>query len=225
MSRSGTPKQTIAAHRADAAGRRLATPDIPNWAWTRNTATRVGVLRILKVFDEIQDLWPCSPSTARRSRLSAIVEAAMARNWEFMGHGFTHATCRRWRMSARTSARPPNVIAKATGKRPRGWLGPGLTETWDTPDLLKEEGYDYVATGCWTTSRSGSGTATKTSACRTHDERVAMMLIQHHRRRKYVRTGPDLAAARPPGIPSPSTDSMSADPRTAIYIMGVAPGT
>jgi peptidoglycan/xylan/chitin deacetylase (PgdA/CDA1 family) len=37
------------------------------------------------------------------------------------------------------------VIAKATGKPPRGWLGPGLTETWETPDLLAEEGYDYVA--------------------------------------------------------------------------------
>src|SRR5664279_3297039 len=37
------------------------------------------------------------------------------------------------------------VILQATGKRPRGWLGPGLTETWETPDILAEEGYDYVA--------------------------------------------------------------------------------
>ena len=37
------------------------------------------------------------------------------------------------------------VITRATGKPPRGWLGPGLTETWQTPDLLAEEGYDYVA--------------------------------------------------------------------------------
>ena len=37
------------------------------------------------------------------------------------------------------------VLERATGKRPRGWLGPGLTETWETPDILAEEGYDYVA--------------------------------------------------------------------------------
>ena len=37
------------------------------------------------------------------------------------------------------------ALEKATGKRPRGWLGPGLTETWETPDILAEEGYDYVA--------------------------------------------------------------------------------
>ena len=80
------------------------------------------------------------------------------------------------------------MIAKATGKRPRGWLGPGLTETWDTPDLLNEEGYDYVATGCWTTSRSGSGPRTTpivnvpyTQECND----VAMMLIQHHKASEY----------------------------------------
>jgi peptidoglycan/xylan/chitin deacetylase (PgdA/CDA1 family) len=27
----------------------------------------------------------------------------------------------------------------------RGWLGPGLTETWNTLDLLVEAGVDYVA--------------------------------------------------------------------------------
>jgi allantoinase len=37
------------------------------------------------------------------------------------------------------------LIAGITGKRPRGWLGPGLTETWETPDILKAAGYDYVA--------------------------------------------------------------------------------
>jgi allantoinase len=31
-----------------------------------------------------------------------------------------------------------------TGRKPRGWLGPGLTETWEAPDLLVEEGFDYV---------------------------------------------------------------------------------
>ena len=36
------------------------------------------------------------------------------------------------------------AIKQFTGKAPRGWLGPGLTETWETPDLLVEEGFDYV---------------------------------------------------------------------------------
>ncbi len=46
---------------------------------------------------------------------------------------------------ARRYPQGADAIAKATGKPPRGWLGPGLTETWQTPDVLVEEGYDYVA--------------------------------------------------------------------------------
>lgn len=35
-------------------------------------------------------------------------------------------------------------IEKAIGKRPRGWLGSGLIETWNTLDYLVEGGVDYV---------------------------------------------------------------------------------
>ena len=36
------------------------------------------------------------------------------------------------------------TIEQATGARPRGWLGSGLQETWDTLDHLAAEGCDYV---------------------------------------------------------------------------------
>ena len=45
---------------------------------------------------------------------------------------------------ATTSPAPPRRSREFTGRRPRGWLGPGLTETWETPDLLVEAGYEYV---------------------------------------------------------------------------------
>ena len=35
-------------------------------------------------------------------------------------------------------------IENFTGRRPRGWLSPGLRETVDTPDILKRKGIDYV---------------------------------------------------------------------------------
>jgi len=40
-----------------------------------------------------------------------------------------------------------DTIAAATGRRPRGWLGPGLAETFNTLDLLAEAGIEYV--GDW----------------------------------------------------------------------------
>ena len=80
------------------------------------------------------------------------------------------------------------AIKKATGQPPRGWLGPGLTETWETPDLLKEDGYDYVAD--WVLDDQPVWLKTRgkpivnipyTQECND----VAMMLIQHHKASEY----------------------------------------
>ena len=80
------------------------------------------------------------------------------------------------------------MIAQASGKPPRGWLGPGLTETWETPDLLVEEGYDYVCDWVLDDQPVWLKTRTKpivnvpyTQECND----VAMMLIQHHKASEY----------------------------------------
>jgi len=47
------------------------------------------------------------------------------------------------------------TIEQATGRRPRGWLGSGLTETYNTLDILAEDGVVYC--GDWnSTTSSGS---------------------------------------------------------------------
>ena len=40
-----------------------------------------------------------------------------------------------------------DTIEKFTGKRPVGWLGPGLTQTLETPDHLAAAGVKYI--GDW----------------------------------------------------------------------------
>jgi peptidoglycan/xylan/chitin deacetylase (PgdA/CDA1 family) len=85
-------------------------------------------------------------------------------------------------------AKTTEAIRAFTGKRPRGWLGPGLTETWDTPDILAEEGYDYVCD--WVLDDQPVVLNTRgrslvnipyTQECND----VAMMLIQHHKASEY----------------------------------------
>lgn len=80
------------------------------------------------------------------------------------------------------------VITDFVGRRPRGWLGPGLTETWETPDILDEEGYDYVCD--WVLDDQPVSLKTRkgsiinipyTQECND----VAMMLIQHHKASEY----------------------------------------
>jgi peptidoglycan/xylan/chitin deacetylase (PgdA/CDA1 family) len=163
------------------------TPDIPNWAW-HEYGNRVGFWRILKVFDEFKIPGVLAINGSALAAYPPIVEAAKARNWEFMGHGFTQRNMQKVENEREDIRKTADVIAKATGKRPRGWLGPGLTETWETPDLLKEEGYDYVADWVlddqpvWlrTTSRPIVNVP-YTQECND----VAMMLIQHHKASEY----------------------------------------
>jgi len=112
----------------------------------------------------------------------------LRRVWEFMGHGFTQRNMQKVENEREDIRKTADVIAAATGKRPRGWLGPGLTETWETPDLLKEEGYEYVADWVLDDQPVWLRTTTTpivnvpyTQECND----VAMMLIQHHKASEY----------------------------------------
>src|SRR5258708_35227811 len=89
------------------------------------------------------------------------------------------------RENTRTTA---DIIARVTGRRPRGWLGPGLTETWETPDILAEEGYQCVADWLlddqpvWLKTR-GKPIVSLPYTQECND--VAIMLVQHHQASEF----------------------------------------
>ena len=163
------------------------SPDIPNWAW-HEYGNRVGFWRLLKIFDDFKIPAALAINGSALAAYPAIVNAAKERHWEFMGHGFTQRNMQKVENEREDIRKTADVIAKATGKRPRGWLGPGLTETWETPDLLKQEGYDYVADWVLDDQPVWLKTTTTpivnipyTQECND----VAMMLIQHHKASEY----------------------------------------
>jgi len=163
------------------------SPDIPNWAW-HEYGNRVGFWRLLKTFDDFKLPAALAINGSAIAAYPAIVKAAQERNWEFMGHGFTQRNMQKVENEREDIRKTADVIEKATGKRPRGWLGPGLTETWETPDLLKQEGYDYVADWVLDDQPVWLKTTTApivnipyTQECND----VAMMLIQHHKASEY----------------------------------------
>src|SRR6202166_3633104 len=163
------------------------TPDIPNWCW-HEYGNRVGFWRMLEVFDDLRVPAVLAINGSAIARYGAIVEAAKERRWEFIGHGFSQKNMQKVADEAADIAKTSASIREATGKSPRGWLGPGLTETWDTPDLLAEAGYDYVCD--WVLDDEPTVLKTRgkplvnlpyTQECND----VAMMLIQHHKASEY----------------------------------------
>jgi len=162
-------------------------PDIPNWAW-HEYGNRVGFWRFIEVFDALSVPAVLAINGSALAAYPAIVRAAVDRNWEFIGHGFTQRNMQKVEDERADIRKTREVIAEATGQPPRGWLGPGLTETWDTPDLLVEEGYEYVADWVLDDQPVWLKTRTKpilnlpyTQECND----VAMMLIQHHKASEY----------------------------------------
>ncbi len=119
-------------------------PDLPNWAW-HEYGMRVGFWRLLEVLRH----FGVTPTLALNGRVCTsyprIAEAALGEGWEFMGHGFVQGPMHRLDDQRQAIRDTVQAIRDFTGSPPRGWESPGLTETLETPDLLREEGFLYVA--------------------------------------------------------------------------------
>lgn len=119
-------------------------PDIPNWTW-HEYGMRVGFWRIFELLKSKN----VTPTLATNGRVietyKRVAEAARDENWEFMGHGYIQRPMHKVDDQRQAIARTIAEIRAFTGKAPRGWESPGLTETFDTLDTLAEEGIEYVA--------------------------------------------------------------------------------
>ena len=162
-------------------------PDIPNWAW-HEYGNRVGFWRMLEVLDHFRIRAVLAINGSAIARYEPIVRAAIERGWEFIGHGFTQQSMQKVADERDDIRRTATAIHDVIGRPPRGWLGPGLTETWETPDLLVEEGFDYVCDWVLDDQPVWLKTRTRpivnlpyTQECND----VAMMLIRHHKASEY----------------------------------------
>lgn len=121
-------------------------PDALNYGW-RDYGARVGIWRTIESLDR----YAVRPSVLLNSAViehhPQIIAAGQERDWTWLAHGRTNSILHsgfgvdeeRHLLTEITDA-----IAEATGRRPLGWMGPGLTETHHTPELLAGLGYQYV---------------------------------------------------------------------------------
>ncbi len=162
-------------------------PDIPNWAW-HEYGNRVGFWRMLDVFDELKIPAVLAINGSAIRSYEPISRAALDRGWEFMGHGFGQKNMQKLENEREDIVKTREAVRAFTGRPPRGWLGPGLTETWETPDILMEEGFDYVADWVLDDQPVRLKTRTKPIVSVPYTQEcndVAMMLIQHHAAAEY----------------------------------------
>ena len=168
-------------------------PDFAHWAW-HEYGMRVGFWRMKKVLDDL-DI-KCSLFTNARvcTDYTRVAEEALKSGWEFVGHSYdqqpTHVEKDQRAMIQRTV----REIKAFTGKAPVGWLSPGLTETYYTPDYLAEAGIQYIADWviddepCEITTNYGNVLAMPYNV-EIND--IPMMMVQHHESSQWVQRAMD----------------------------------
>lgn len=135
-------------------------PDIPNYSWVEY-GMRVGMPRIMTMTGarnlpvsafmnaQVCDVYP------------ALSQAIVRAGWEMVGHGWFQQSLKQAEDETAVIRKCLDRLEAETGKKTRAWLGPGLGETEDTPDVLKAEGIEFLHDWtvddlpCWMRTKHG----------------------------------------------------------------------
>jgi allantoinase len=126
---------------------RTPHPDVQQYSY-RDYGNRVGFWRMLEVLDEFKIRCTTSLNLAVLDHYPQIRDAMVERDWDFMSHGVYNTqflnsyTEEQEREFYRDSI---ETLKRHTGKRLKGMLGPGISATERTPDLMAEAGLIYHA--------------------------------------------------------------------------------
>jgi allantoinase len=126
------------------------SPDPLNHGW-RDYGTRVGLWRIMDILDKHGMRASVLLNADVCRHYPEIIEEGNRRDWAWLAHGRNNSTLQSGMELEQERAYLTDVvdtIRQTTGKQPRGWLGPALSETFNTPDLLEELGLSYVCDWC-----------------------------------------------------------------------------
>jgi peptidoglycan/xylan/chitin deacetylase (PgdA/CDA1 family) len=123
-----------------------------------------------------------------------VAQAMLDAGWEFMGHGVVQGAMHLLPDQRAAIREAVDLLKRFTGKKPKGWLGPGLTETWETLDLLAQEGIEYISD--WVNDdqpypiRTTAGPIISVPYSLELND-IPMMVIQHHGSSEWLQRARD----------------------------------
>ncbi len=123
------------------------TPDFPNYTW-REYGQRVGIWRLLDLFDEMGAKASCTTNAVTFERRKAMTDAVLERGWELLAHNWEQGELltnfakdpeAERELVLRTLAQ----FEKYTGRKSAGWLSSSLRSTLNTAGVLAEQGCKF----------------------------------------------------------------------------------
>ncbi len=124
-----------------------AYPDYRHYT-SRDYGTRVGFYRLLDAFAKAGVRVSVAVNAAIADRYPQVIADIVAAGHEIIAHSTdmngTIATGLPIAEERALIAASLDTLERASGTRPRGWLSIARSESWNTPDLLREAGLRYT---------------------------------------------------------------------------------
>lgn len=137
-----------------------SVPDVPNFAWAEY-GLRVGMPRMFDAIASRGLTAGCSINADVVEVYESLARRVRDLGWEFIGHGMYQKQVQHEADEAALIAASLKKISDFTGEPVLGWLGPGLGESFETPDTLRRLGVEYLLDWvlddqpCWMTTAHG----------------------------------------------------------------------
>ena len=128
----------------------MLQPDVLNYAW-RDYGARVGIWRMMEIMERNGFKGSVTLNSEVCRHYPRIIEAGNELGWEWLGHGRSNSELINGQGEEEERKIIKSVvdtIREGTGTAPKGWLGPALTESHNTPDILAENGIEYLCDWC-----------------------------------------------------------------------------
>jgi peptidoglycan/xylan/chitin deacetylase (PgdA/CDA1 family) len=131
-------------------GTAMLAPDPLNYGW-RDYSVRVGIWRMMDLFDKYKIRPSCLINSDVCINYPDIIEEGNKRGWIWVAHGKNNSTFQAnmdYETEYKYLKEVVSVIEKCTKQKVNGWLGPALTETFNTPPILAKLGATYLLDWC-----------------------------------------------------------------------------
>ncbi|MGE0612756.1 MAG: polysaccharide deacetylase [Hyphomicrobiales bacterium] len=118
-------------------------PDYLNWSW-HEYGMRVAFWRIAELFKSHGIVPSASINSAVCAHYPRIADYCLNNGWEFLAHGVTQKPVHENPDEFAMIRQCLSEIESYTGRKPRGWASPGISQNEDSVDKLVRAGIEYA---------------------------------------------------------------------------------
>lgn len=127
-------------------GLTMPYPDYRHYT-NRDYGNRVGIFRILSLLDRYKVGGSVILNAAVAERYPSLVKEITSRKLEVVAHGLDMGHLHHGGLEREVESdlvkRTLDILQTIAGAPVKGWLSPGRSQSFNTPDILAEQGIDY----------------------------------------------------------------------------------